>query len=102
MEPNIWNWLISGLLSIITTLIAPLFGGMPSLESAVGFATPILNGSYIVFDMVFVFFGGFNLTYVGAYLSTIILIGIARGGVVVWFAVLNTIAKVKSLIPVIG
>lgn len=102
MEPNFWNWVLTELVVIIRAVLAPLFGGYTGMQSAAQFIIPILDGSYITFDMVYTFFGAFNLTFVGAYFASLIWIALAKGTTTLWFAIINTIAKVKSLIPIIG
>jgi hypothetical protein len=86
---NFWSFILSALLYIIQAILIPLFGGVGAYHQAMGL------GTKIVFEMLFLAVGNFDLT----------LVGIAIGATIPMWIILVAVKIylfIKKLIPVVG
>lgn len=92
---NFWSLLLDGLLWFIQLVIIPLFGGQGNYHQALGLGSKMLYNTKIIFDMLFLAAGNFDLTIVGI----MFLITIPMW--LLWIAV-KVYLFIKKLIPVVG
>ena len=86
---NIWNWILEGILSIVTNVILFLF---PNAISAVDFGTPIMGGFIVFLKLSFLFFSTFNLWYFGLYLLFVMFFSLVK-------IVLRVLMFVRETLP---
>jgi hypothetical protein len=92
---NLWSYLLDGLLYMIQIVLIPLFGGAGAYHQAMGLGSKMLYNTKVVFEMLFLAIGNFDLTLIG------VAIGLTIPMWVIWVAV-KVYLFIKKLIPVIG
>jgi hypothetical protein len=95
MLDNIWSWLLNGVLWLIQVLIMPLFGDATSQAAAVGLGSSLGHGTMVLFQLVWLSFSVFNLTWVGIYLAIALSLKLVQVAASIWLFI-------KNLIPFIN
>jgi hypothetical protein len=92
---NFWSFILSALLYIIQLVLIPLFGGVGAYHQAMGLGAKMVYNSRIVFEMLFLAVGNFDLTLVGIAI-------VATFPMWVILVVVKIYLFIKKLIPVVG
>lgn len=92
---NFWSFILSALLYLIQAILIPLFGGVGAYHQAMGLGTKMVYNAHIVFQMLFLAVGNFDLTLVG-------LAIVATFPMWIILVVVRIYLFIKKLIPVVG
>ena len=92
---NIWSWFLNGFIWLVQMLILPLFGDSTSQASALNLGGAIGGNTMILFQLIWLSFSVFNLTWIGIYLGIAFTLKGIQLVVAVWFFI-------KNLIPFIN
>lgn len=91
MSMNFWSWLLAGLIHWLQIIVFPLFGGEAGYHQAMGLASIIGGGAYVVLEVSMVALSNFNLllplTAIGI---SLLLFGI-RIAIQLWLTIKNII-----------
>lgn len=90
--PNLWGLLLDGLLYFLSIVVFPLFGGADGLHSAMGLGSKMLYNTKIIFEMLFLAVGNFDLTLIGISIGLTFPLWVIRIVLRIWLAI-------KALIP---
>ncbi len=92
---NVWNWILDAVIWLIQQSVTISFGSVPDYYAAMNFAGVVSTGAWTVFELVYVTFSVFNLTFVGLYFGMLLSVTVVKIAVSIWLFI-------KGLIPVVG
>lgn len=94
---NFWSMLLAAVVWLVRTLVIPLFGGEEGMHAALGLASIIGNGAYVVLELLYATFGMFNLQLVGIAFGLVFFSWLIDMGIKIYFFVTRLIKALPFL-----